>query len=153
MGGDVGEEVQRFVLKFVELVTSDGEEGVEKEAGWWGGDVVIEEGRRRGRYLLEVSVDGGGGGVDVGLVGKTYFRPGGRGDGGGDSGISVGGVVESKFGPTGGDVDGGGSGGDRDVEDVFVELRNEVGGGGDGTKGEGHLFLVKTVSSNIRRLF
>src|SRR5712691_534054 len=109
------------------------------EIGSVGGDVVVEEGRRRGRYLLEVSVDGGGGCVDVGLVGETYFRPGRRGDGGGDSGVGVGGVVESKFGPTGGDVDGGGGGGDRDVEDVFVELRNEVGGGGDGTKGEGHL--------------
>ncbi len=31
-------------------------------------------------------------------------------------------------------------GGDRDVEDVFVELCNEVGGGGDGAKDEGHLF-------------
>ncbi len=89
--------------------------------------------------MLEVSVDGGGGGVDVGLVGETYFRPSGRGDGGGDGGVGVGGVVESKFGPTGGDVDGGGGGGDRDVEDVFVELCNEVGGGGDGTEGEGHL--------------
>jgi len=122
VGGDVGEEVQRLVLKVVELVASDGEEGVEEEAGRRGRGVVVEEGRRRGRYLLEVSVDGGG-----------------RGDGGGDGSVSVGGVVESKFGPTGGDVDGGGGGGDRDVEDVFVELRNEVGGGGDGTKGEGHL--------------
>jgi len=117
VGGDVGEEVQRLVLKVVELVMSDGEEGAKEEAGGWGGDVVVEEGRRRGRYLLEVSVDGGGGGVDVGLVGKTYFRPGGRGDGGGDGGVGVGGVVESKFGPTGGDVDGGGGGSDRDVED------------------------------------
>ena len=140
MGGDVGEEIQRLVLKVVELVTSDGEEGAKEEAGGWGGDVVVEEGRRRGRYLLEVSVDGGGGCVDVGLVGETYFRPSGRGDGGGDGGVSVGRVVESEFGPTGGDVGGGGGGGDRNVEDIFVELRNEVGGGGDGTKGEGHLF-------------
>ena len=50
--------------------------------------------------MLELSVDGGGGGVDVGLVGESYFRPGGRGDGGGDGGVGVGGVVESKFGPT-----------------------------------------------------
>jgi len=49
VGGDVGKEVQRLVLKVVELVTSDGEEGVEEEAGRWGGDVVVEERRRRGR--------------------------------------------------------------------------------------------------------
>src|SRR6266704_410777 len=127
VGGDVGEEVQRLMLKIVELVTSDGEEGAEEEAGRWGGDVVVEEGRRRGQYLLEVSVDGGGGCVDVGLVGETYFRPGRGGDGGGDSGVGVGGVVESKFGPTRGDVDGGGGGGDWHIEDVFVELHNEVG--------------------------
>src|SRR6266705_2075607 len=114
VGGDVGEEIQRLVLKVVELLASDGEEGAEEEAGRRGGDVVVEERRRQGRYLLEVSVDGGGGGVDVGLVGKTYFRPSGGGDGGG-------------------------GGGDRDVEDAFVELCNEVGGGGDGTKVEGHL--------------
>jgi len=144
VGGDVGEKIQRLVLKVVELVTSDGEEGAKEEAGGWGGDVVVEEGRRRGRYLLEVSVDGGGGCVDVGLVGETYFRPSGRGDGGGDGGVGVGGVVESKFGPTGGDVDGGGGGGDRDVEDVFVELCNEVGGGGDGTKVEGHLVWLNS---------
>ena len=117
VGGDVGEEVQRLVLKVVELLASDGEEGAKEEAGRWGRDVVVEEGRRWGRYLLEMSVDGGGGGVDVGLVGETYFRPGGGGDGGGDGGVGVGGVVESKFGPTGGDVDGGGGGSDRDVED------------------------------------
>src|SRR5712691_10130107 len=140
VGGDVGEEVQRLVLKIVELVTSDGEEGAKEEADGRGGDVLVEEGRWRGRYLLEVSVDGGGGGVDVGLVGKTYFRPGRRGDGGRDGGVGVGGVVESKFGPTGRDVGGGGGGGNRDVEDVFVELCNEVGGGGDGSKDEGHLF-------------
>src|SRR6266581_521562 len=139
VGGNVGEEVQRLVLNVVELLASNEEEGVEEEVGRRGRDVVVEEGRRWGRYLLEVSVDGGSGGADIGLVGKTYFRPGGRGDGGRDGGVGVGGVVESKFGPTGGDVDGGGGGGDRDVEDVFVELRNEVGGGGDGTKGEGHL--------------
>jgi len=53
VGGDVGEEVQRLMLKVVELVASDGEEGVEEEAGRWGGDIVVEEGRRRGRNLLE----------------------------------------------------------------------------------------------------
>jgi len=69
VGGDVGEEVQQLVLKLVELVTSDGEEGVEEETGRWGRDILIEERRRRGRHLLDVSVDGSGGGVDVGLVG------------------------------------------------------------------------------------
>jgi len=57
------------VLKFVELVASDSEEEVEEETGGWGRDVVVEERRRRGRYLLDVSVDGGSRGVDVGLVG------------------------------------------------------------------------------------
>jgi len=47
VGGDVGEEVQRFVLKFVELVASDGKEGVEEEVGRWRWDVVVEERRRR----------------------------------------------------------------------------------------------------------
>jgi len=57
------------VLKLVELVASDGEEGVEEETGGWGWDVMVEERRRQGRYLLEVSIDGGGRGVDIGLVG------------------------------------------------------------------------------------
>ena len=48
MGSNVGEEVQRLMLKVVELVASDGEEGVEEEAGGRGRDVVVEEGRRRG---------------------------------------------------------------------------------------------------------
>ena len=69
VGGDVGEEVQRLVLKLVELVMSNGEEGLVKEVGRWGRDVLVEEGRGQRRYLLEVSVDGGSGGVDVGLVG------------------------------------------------------------------------------------
>jgi len=69
VGGDVGEEVQRCMLKCVELIASDGEERVEEETGGWGRDILVEERRRWGRYLLEVSVDGGGGGVDVGLVG------------------------------------------------------------------------------------
>ena len=71
MGGNIGEEVQQLVLKFMELVTSDGEEGVEEETGGWGWDVVVEEGRRWGRYLVkrEEVVDEGGGGVNVGLVG------------------------------------------------------------------------------------
>jgi len=71
VGGDVGEEVQRLVLKVVELVASDGEEGVEEETGGWGGDVLVEEGRRQRRYLVEREelVDEVGRGVDVGLVG------------------------------------------------------------------------------------
>ncbi len=36
VGGNVGEEVQRLVLKVVELVASDGEEGVEEDTGRWG---------------------------------------------------------------------------------------------------------------------
>jgi len=48
VGGDVGEEVQRLVLKVVELVVSDSEEGVEEETGGWGRDVLVEEGRRQG---------------------------------------------------------------------------------------------------------
>jgi len=135
------------VLKVVELVTSDCEEGIEKETSRWGRDVMVEERRRRRECVLtgvEHILDGGSGGIEVGLVGETYFRPGGGGNGGGgngggDGGVGVGRVVESKFGPTGGDVNRGGSRGDQDIEDVFIELRNEVGGRGDGTKGEGHL--------------
>jgi len=143
VGGDVGKEVQRFMLNVVELVVSVGEEGFEEEASRWGRDVMIEERRGRGENVLtweECLLNGGGGGVEVGLVGKTYFGPSGRGNGGGDGGVGVGGVVESEFRPTRGDVDGRGGGGDGDLEDVFIELRNKVGGRGNGTKGEGHLF-------------
>ncbi len=38
VGGNVGEEVQRLMLKVVKLIASDGEEGVEEEAGGWGRD-------------------------------------------------------------------------------------------------------------------
>jgi len=72
VGGDVGEEVQRLVLKVVELVASDGEEGVEEETGRWGGDVLVEERRRRREYVfdgLEGMLDGMGRGIKVGLVG------------------------------------------------------------------------------------
>ena len=48
MGSDVGEKVQRLVLKFVELVMSDSEEGIKEETGGQGGDVVVEERRRQG---------------------------------------------------------------------------------------------------------
>ena len=134
------------MLNSMELVMSNSEEGVEEEARRWGRDVVVEERRGwRENFLTseECLLDGGSGGVKVGLVGKTYFRPGRGGDGGGDGSVGIGGVVESKFGPTGGDVDGGGGGGDWDVEDVFVELCNEVGGRGDGTKVERHLVWFK----------
>jgi len=119
------------MLKVMELVTSDGEEGIEEDTSWWGRDVVVEERRRRREYVLtgmERVLDGGGRGVEVGLVGETYFRPGRGGDTGGDSSVGVGGVVESEFRLAGGDIDGGGNRGDQDIEDVFVELRNEVSG-------------------------
>jgi len=48
VGGDIGEEVQRLMLKVVELAMSNGEKGVEEEAGGRGGNVVVEERRRRG---------------------------------------------------------------------------------------------------------
>jgi len=38
--------------------------------------------------------------------------------------------------PLGGDVDRGGNGGDGNVEDVFLELVEEVGGQGDGIEVE-----------------
>jgi len=133
------------VLNVMELVASDSEEGFEEEAGRWGRDVMIEERRGWGENILtgeECLLDSSGGGVEVGLVGKTYFGPSRRGDGG-DSGVGIGRVVKSKFGPMRGDVNGGGSGGDGDLKDVFVELCNEVGGRGDGSKGEGHFWWFK----------
>src|SRR5712691_72098 len=42
VGGDVGKEIQRLVLKIVELLASNGEEGAEDEAGRRGGGVVVE---------------------------------------------------------------------------------------------------------------
>jgi len=98
VGGDIREEVQRLVLNFVELSVSDDEEGFKKEASWWGGDVMVEEGRCWGENVLtwgERVLNGGGRGVEVGLVGWTYFRPSRGSDRGDDSGIGVGGVVES----------------------------------------------------------
>src|SRR6266567_3673856 len=47
VGGDVGEEVQRLVLKVVELVASNGKEGVEEKAGRRGRGIVVEKRRRR----------------------------------------------------------------------------------------------------------
>ena len=41
VGGDIGEEVQRLVLKVVELIASDGEEGVKEDTSRWGGDIVV----------------------------------------------------------------------------------------------------------------
>jgi len=72
VGGDIGEEVQRLVLKFVELVVSDSEEGVVEDTGRWGRDVVVEERRRRREYILtgvECMLDGEGGIADVDLIG------------------------------------------------------------------------------------
>jgi len=72
MGGDVSEEVQRSVLNFVELGASNSEEGVEKEASRWGRDVMVEERRGWGKNILtreERLLDGGGRGIEVGLVG------------------------------------------------------------------------------------
>ena len=131
MGSNIGEEVQQFVLKVMELIASDGKEGIEEDTGRWGGDVRVEERRRRREYVLtgvECLLDGGSGSVDIGLVGKTYFGPIWGGDTGGDGGVGIGGVVESELGPAGGDINRGGGRGDWDVEDVFVELRNKVGG-------------------------
>ena len=55
MGSDVVEEVQRLVLNVVELVASDGEEGVEEETGGLSRTYYFMQvdGRRRG---LEVEV-------------------------------------------------------------------------------------------------
>jgi len=91
VGGDIGEKVQRLVLNVVELVASDSEKGIKEEAGWWGRDVVVEERRSWGENVLtweehvligsgrvvECALNGGSGGVEVGLVGETYFGPSG----------------------------------------------------------------------------
>jgi len=71
VGSDVGEEVQRFMLKIVELAACDDEEGVEEEACWWSRDVVVEERRCQRENVLtreEHVLDSSGRGVDVGLV-------------------------------------------------------------------------------------
>jgi len=84
------------MLKFAELITSDGEEGVKKDASRWGRDVMIEERRRRRECVLDRTegiLDGGGGGVNIGLVGVPNFRPVGGDDTGGDGSVSVVGVV------------------------------------------------------------
>ena len=128
------------MLKFVELIASDSEKGVKEDTGRWGRNVVVEERRRRREYGLtgvEHVLDSVGGGVEVGLIGKFYFRPVGGGDTGGDSGVGVGGIVKSKFRPMGRDINRGGGRGDRSIlEEVFLELGDEVGGRGDGTKVE-----------------
>jgi len=71
VGGDIGEEGQQLVLKFVELVTSDGDKGVEEEASRWGGYVLVEERRRRREYILfweKCVLDCEGRVIDVDLV-------------------------------------------------------------------------------------
>ena len=91
VGGDVGEEVQRFMLKVVEFVAHNDEEGVEEEACWRRRGVVVEEWRSRGENVLtwlERLLNGLGGGVDVGLVFKSDVGPaGGSGDGGGHGAV------------------------------------------------------------------
>ena len=41
MGRDIREKVQRFMLKVMELVASDGEEGIEEEAYRRDRDIVV----------------------------------------------------------------------------------------------------------------
>jgi len=124
MGGDVGEEVQRLVLKVVELVTSDGEEGVEEDTGRWGGDIVVEERRRRRECVLDRTegvLDGKVRVVDIDLVGQSNFGPTGRGG------------------------DGGSSRGDgRILEEVFLKLEDVGSGRGERTKVEGHLVWLNS---------
>ena len=87
VGSDIGEEVQRFVLKVVEFAVRDDKEGVKEEACWQSRDVVVEEWGSRGENVLtwvERMLDGLGGGIDVGLVFEPDVRPArGSGDGGG----------------------------------------------------------------------
>jgi len=71
VGGDVGEEVQRFMLKFVELAVSNNKEGVEDEACRWGSNIVVEEWGSWGENILarlEHMLNGLGGSVNIGLV-------------------------------------------------------------------------------------
>jgi len=86
VGSNVGEEVQRFVLKVVEFAARDDEEGVKEEACRRSGDVVVEEWGSRGENILtrlERVLDGLGRGVDVGLVLEPDVGPAwGSGDGG-----------------------------------------------------------------------
>jgi len=60
------------MLNVVELVMSDGEEGVEEEAGRWSGDILVKKRRGRGENVLtreERVLNSGGGSFEVGLVG------------------------------------------------------------------------------------
>jgi len=71
VGGNVGEEVQRFVLKVVELVVSDGKEGVKEETCRWSRDVMVEKWRSQGENILtrvECVLNGLVGGINIGLV-------------------------------------------------------------------------------------
>jgi len=89
VGGDIGEEVQRFVLKVVEFVACDDEEGVEEEACWQSRDIVVEEWGSRGENVLtwvECVLYGLGGCVDVGLIFKSDVGPAWRGGDGGRGG-------------------------------------------------------------------
>jgi len=64
----------------MELIASDGKKGAKEDTGRWSRDIMVEE-RRRWGYILtwvEHVLNGSSGGVEVGLVGETYFRPGGE---------------------------------------------------------------------------
>ena len=59
------------MLKVIELIASDSEEGIEEEACRWGRLVVVEERRCQGENVLtgeEHVLDGGSGGMDIGLI-------------------------------------------------------------------------------------
>jgi len=91
VGSDVGEEVQRFVLKVMEFAAYDYEEGVEEEACWQSRDVMVEEWGSQGENVLtrlERVLNGLGGGVDVGLIFKSDVGLAwGSGDGGGSGAV------------------------------------------------------------------
>jgi len=86
VGGDIGEEVQRLVLKVVEFAACDDEEGVKKEACWRSRDIVVEEWGSWGENVLtwlERVLNGLGGSVNVGLIFEPNVGPAwGSGDGG-----------------------------------------------------------------------
>ena len=59
------------MLKVMELIASDSEEGIEEKACRWGGLVVVEERRCWGENVLareECVLDGSSRGIDIGLV-------------------------------------------------------------------------------------
>jgi len=59
------------MLKVVELITSNSEEGIEEDTSRWGRDVVVEERRRRREDVftgVKCMFNGKGGVVDVYLI-------------------------------------------------------------------------------------